>query len=133
MRINGTEAISFSSPMMNNVELSTDKVNFDKPVAADVRSKAAAQFSSPDLNEFERNVLPISEQVVNDVLEKVNKLLAGSNRRFDISVHEKTNEIMVKVIDTETDEVIREIPPEKILDMIAKLWELAGLFVDERR
>jgi flagellar protein FlaG len=40
---------------------------------------------------------------------------------------------MVKVIDNETQEVIQEIPPEKILDMVAKMWEVAGILVDERR
>ncbi len=34
--------------------------------------------------------------------------------------------------DTETNEVIREFPPKKIQDMIAKMWEIAGLFVDEK-
>ena len=33
----------------------------------------------------------------------------------------------------ETKEVIKELPPEKTLDMIAKAWELAGLLVDEKR
>jgi flagellar protein FlaG len=40
---------------------------------------------------------------------------------------------MVKVIDAETDEIIREIPPEKILDMVAMMWEMVGIIVDERR
>ena len=39
---------------------------------------------------------------------------------------------MVKIIDITTDEIIREIPPEKILDIVAGLWELSGLLVDER-
>jgi flagellar protein FlaG len=40
---------------------------------------------------------------------------------------------MVKVVDTETQEVIREIPSEKILDMVANILEMAGILVDERR
>jgi len=36
------------------------------------------------------------------------------------------------IINDETDEVIREIPPEKILDMVAKMWELAGIMVDRK-
>jgi flagellar protein FlaG len=40
---------------------------------------------------------------------------------------------MVKVIDRDTKEVIREIPPEKFQDLVAKLWELSGLVIDERR
>ena len=38
---------------------------------------------------------------------------------------------MVKVINEDTNEVIREIPPEQILDMVAKMWELAGILVDK--
>jgi flagellar protein FlaG len=34
-------------------------------------------------------------------------------------------------VNRETGEVIREIPPEKFLDMVAKLQELAGILVDE--
>jgi flagellar protein FlaG len=36
-------------------------------------------------------------------------------------------------VDNDTKEIIREIPPEKTLDMISKMWELAGLVVDEKR
>lgn len=55
-----------------------------------------------------------------------------TDTRFEFSIHEGTEAVMVKVIDTETDEIIREIPPEKILDMVAKMWELAGILVDKR-
>jgi len=65
-------------------------------------------------------------------LDNANHMIIENNRRFDFSVHEETQTIMVKVIDTETDEVIREIPPEKILDLVAKLWELAGIIVDKK-
>jgi flagellar protein FlaG len=40
---------------------------------------------------------------------------------------------MVKVLDKDTGKVVREIPPEKILDMVAKFMEKAGIIVDERR
>ncbi len=76
---------------------------------------------------------PITEKVVAEAIERVNKAIEGSGRRFEYSVHEKTNEIMIKVIDENTKEVIREIPPKKILDMVANMLEMAGLLVDERR
>jgi flagellar protein FlaG len=77
--------------------------------------------------------LRVSESMVAESVEKANKELEYFNRRLEYSIHEGTKEIMVKVINSETNEVIREIPPEKILDMIAKLWKLVGLMVDERR
>ena len=48
-------------------------------------------------------------------------------------IHEKTNRVTIKIVDKKTKEVIKEFPPEKTLDMIAKVWEMAGLMVDEKR
>ena len=48
-------------------------------------------------------------------------------------IHEKTHRVTIKIVDKETKEVIKEYPPEKTLDMIAKVWEMAGIMVDEKR
>ena len=88
--------------------------------------------TSGKLTKAEKAELNVSEQAFRNNIEKINKMLVTENRSFEYSVHEKTKDIMVKVIDTETKEVIREIPPEKILDLVARLCELAGLFVDEK-
>jgi flagellar protein FlaG len=40
--------------------------------------------------------------------------------------------VTIKLIDKNSDEVIKEFPAEETLDMIAKVWELAGVFLDER-
>lgn len=85
------------------------------------------------ISEFEKKELPMSDKVIINAIEKANRAISGANRKFEFSIHEKTKEIMVKVIDSDTNEVIREIPNEKILDMVAKMWEMAGLIVDERR
>jgi len=76
---------------------------------------------------------PINEKVVSEAVEKINRALEGTNRIFQYTIHEGTKDIMIKVIDETTKEVIKEIPPKKILDMIASMMEMAGLLVDERR
>ena len=53
--------------------------------------------------------------------------------KCEFSYHEETKRVSIKVIDAETEEVIREIPPEETLEMLSKMWELAGLMVDEKR
>ena len=58
-------------------------------------------------------------------------IFRGFNLGITFRVHEETERIIARVIDRETKEVIREIPPEKFLDMIARLQELAGVFIDE--
>jgi len=73
------------------------------------------------------------EQQVIKAIEKANKHIKTFDRKLEFSIHEATKQIMVKVIDTEDDTTIREIPSEKILDMVANLWEMAGILVDEKR
>ncbi|GAE87814.1 flagellar protein FlaG [Acetivibrio straminisolvens] len=74
----------------------------------------------------------LSQKTIMNAIEKANKAINGIHTQLEFSVHEKSKEIMVKVIDSETKEVIREIPPEKILDMVAAMLEMAGIIVDER-
>ena len=64
-------------------------------------------------------------------VDNINKNLKNSEAVFGI--HEKTNRVTIKIVDKETKEVIKELPPEKTLDMISKVWELAGLLIDEKR
>ena len=64
-------------------------------------------------------------------IEEINKKAANSEVQF--GYHEATNRVTIKVVDKETKKVIKEFPPEKTLDMIAKVWEMAGLMVDEKR
>lgn len=86
-------------------------------------------------NTSEKTVLTesISEKMFSGIIKEANKAIRIVNRELEFSVHEKTKDIIVRVIDAETKEVIREIPPEKILDLVANILEMAGLLVDERR
>jgi flagellar protein FlaG len=95
--------------------------------------KFKADESFQSLNNKPSIQLTMDERQWINLIERANKALTGGNRSFEFSIHEATNQIMVKVIDNETHEIIREIPNEKILDMVAKMWEMAGIFVDERR
>ncbi|PKM55943.1 MAG: flagellar biosynthesis protein FlaG [Firmicutes bacterium HGW-Firmicutes-3] len=78
------------------------------------------------------NTLQQEQQVIK-AIEKANKHIRTYDRRLEFSIHDTTKQIMVKVINTENDSVIREIPSEKVLDMVAHLWEISGILVDEHR
>lgn len=75
----------------------------------------------------------INPEQIKKAVEDVNKKITNQNSELQFGIHEGTNRITIKVIDKDTKKVIKELPPEKTLDMIAKAWELAGLMVDERR
>ncbi len=72
----------------------------------------------------------LEQEKIKKAIEKMNVQLQNSEVKFGI--HEKTDRVTIKFVDKETKEVIKEFPPEKTLDMIAKCMELAGVLVDER-
>lgn len=73
---------------------------------------------------------PTNEQI-RKAVEQLNKKIGNSEAIFGI--HEATNRVTIKIVDKESKEVIKELPPEKTLDMIAKIWDMAGILVDEKR
>jgi flagellar protein FlaG len=74
-----------------------------------------------------------SKEELEALLEETNRSLQEEGKtHFQIAVHERTGRIMVNVVDNEPKEVIREVPPEKILDLVANIWEMVGIIVDER-
>lgn len=78
---------------------------------------------------------PNSQQVTEEAIRKAMKELQKKNTNYisEFGIHEQTNRITIKIVDKKTKEVIKELPPEKTLDMIARVWEYAGLVVDEKR
>ena len=69
-----------------------------------------------------------SMQKLKDIQKVINH-----NTVAEFGYNEPTNRITIKIKDKDTDEVIKEIPSEKALEMLAKAWELAGILVDEKR
>lgn len=76
------------------------------------------------------------QQVTNEQIKKAVEMLNKnmmSHSEAVFGIHEATNRVTIKIIDKDTKKVIKELPPEKTLDMIAKVWEMAGILVDEKR
>ena len=67
------------------------------------------------------------KQAVSDINKKINP-----NTVARYGFHEETNRVTIKIVDKNSDKVIKEFPAEETLDMIAKVWELAGVFLDEK-
>ncbi len=101
--------------------------NFEK-VGAPVQ---AAQNRSDSGKYSEQSQEQAKNEQIRKAVETLNKNMANSEAVFGI--HEDTNRVTIKIVDSTTKEVIKELPPEKTLDMIARVWELAGILVDEKR
>lgn len=67
---------------------------------------------------------------IKKAVDEINKKSHNSEAVFGI--HDATNRVTIKIVDKDTKKVLKEYPPEKTLDMIAKVWEMAGLLVDQK-
>lgn len=74
----------------------------------------------------------ITKVEVEKAVEKVNEFMKPMETSIQFVLHEQLNEYYVKVINKETEEVIKEIPSKKMLDMYAAMAELMGLIINER-
>ena len=120
-------------------------VQAEKPETSSTSSAPAAEYvdrttnvvenskekGQADSSEQSKDQQQAYNEKVRKAVETLNKRLANSEAVFGI--HEDTNRVTIKIVDKSTKEVIKELPPEKTLDMIARVWEMAGILVDERR
>lgn len=60
-------------------------------------------------------------------LQKINNFLKDERTHAEYSVHKDLGTIMIKIVDENTKEVILEVPPKKILDMVASMCKQVGL------
>lgn len=114
-------AAEFTEGAALNNSIVIDKTT---PVVTQV-TEGGEQNGNPQNNNQAQN------EQIRKAVEQLNKKMYNSEAIYGI--HEGTNRITIKIVDKETKETIKELPPEQTLDMIAKVWELAGMLVDERR
>ncbi len=70
-------------------------------------------------------------ELLEESVKQANETMKIYHTNLQFVIHEDSGEYIVKVINSENQEVIREIPPEKILDMVAYFKRLIGIIVDE--
>ena len=102
--------------------------------SASSNNESAAQNSAQNQSkraETEEQIQADNAKIRKAISEMTKKVQSNTEAIFGI--HEKTNRVTIKMVDKETKKVIKEFPPDETLDMIAKVWEIAGIMVDEKR
>lgn len=119
-------AEEFNEGSMQNVAKPVDNVT----LSVNAAEAKDGESNNQSGNEAEQKP-SVSTETIKKAVEEMNRKMANSEAQFGI--HEATNRVTIKIVDKQTKEVIKELPPEKTLDMIAKVWEMAGILVDEKR
>lgn len=117
-----------------DIELKVEAAENSSGSNSNAQNKTQTQI----FNEMQDKLEASEEQIQADN-EKIRKTISEmaknvrSNAEAVFGIHDKTNRVTIKMVDRDTKKVIKEFPPEETLDMIAKVWEIAGIMVDEKR
>lgn len=90
-----------------------------------VQAKGKAEEKAP-------SVPGISIEELKKALAKLNMMMELTPVRLEFSFNEPTKRMVVKVIDQESGKVLRQIPPEKVLETMQRIMEFIGLLLDEK-
>ncbi|WP_242850458.1 flagellar protein FlaG [Clostridium botulinum] len=105
-------------------------------VASDLCSESIDNTDSyiiEDENIDKKKNKEVKEKDIKESIKKLNKFLQGEKTHLEYERHDVfKNQFIVKIVDNKTKKVIKEIPPKKILDMVAEICRLAGVIVDKK-
>ncbi|MDR4889980.1 flagellar protein FlaG [Fredinandcohnia sp. QZ13] len=80
----------------------------------------------------EKNKKDINEKELDQVVTDMNQVLGNTHTSLKYVYHEKLEKYYVSLVNDDTKEVVREIPPKKLLDIYASMRDYLGLFVDNK-
>ncbi|MEN3184051.1 MAG: flagellar protein FlaG [Atribacterota bacterium] len=105
-------------------EIGAPRTTLDQDVQGEAGEQVLRGLSTQPGEQFSLEELP-------KVVERMNTIMEALSIEARFSIHEPTHTVIVTLVNRDTGEIIRQIPPEKLLDMVARFRELVGLFVDE--
>ncbi|PDM39199.1 MULTISPECIES: flagellar protein FlaG [unclassified Geobacillus] len=97
--------------------------------------KASSVIESQKQNHASTSETPqqdLPKEKLEEVVKGLNEFLQPSHTSIKFELHDELQEYYVQIVDERTHEVIREIPPKKLLDMYAAMMEFVGLIVDKK-
>ncbi|MEK3729930.1 MULTISPECIES: flagellar protein FlaG [Lysinibacillus] len=74
----------------------------------------------------------VSKEKLQNVVDTVNEFLQINHNASKFVLHDGLDRYFVQVVDTQTEEVVKEIPPKKLLDAYYEMQKLLGMIVDEK-
>lgn len=115
-----------------NVEMLTPNLSTQQNQFMNIRERQPSQFNNSQSKEIYKTNQDVNKEDVQLAVDNVNDFLEPVSTNLKFVYHEELNDYYVTVIDPTTDEVIREIPPKKMLDMYVAMAEYMGFLVDEK-
>lgn len=116
----------------NKAECKVEKIS-KKVTTSEVAKKYTEQKKEEEKAGESKGTKEPTEKQIKSALEQANQQAKMKQTACEFTYDEDTKRISITVKDKDTDEIIREIPGEETLEMISRIWELAGILIDEKR
>lgn len=94
-------------------------------------SASEAEFDSQIAKNAE-TVKVVSKEEITKQVDGLNKILQAKQSYVKFVLHDELNEYYVQIVDNRTEQVIKEVPSKKMMDTVAKMYELIGILVDHK-
>jgi len=127
MKVEGVDSLS-SQQLYNNNNNSSENIRTEKIKSNNNKTNRQAT-SLQEKKEYNQQEL---EDEVRESVKDVNEIVDQVKEGLSFQIHEDTEELMVQIIDVNTEEVIKELPPEEMLDLKARIHEMVGILIDEK-
>lgn len=83
-------------------------------------------------NTIKKEQIELTKEELTQVVNKSNEYTLGLDAQFEFRIHERTGRTLVRLVNKESGEVLKEIPPQKMLDIVADIWDAIGINVDRK-
>jgi flagellar protein FlaG len=114
--------------MIKAVQPSVAQTHPTAPIGRAPKDVQAAQDADPAGRAAEAAK---EQEPLDDVVSNLNNLVRDLQRELQFSVDEDSGSTIIKVVDRETDEVVRQIPSEDLVNLRKRLEEAAGVFFED--
>lgn len=116
--------------------MNVDKIQHTLPATQKEYNGHIKQVKTDSTVDFKQDTtqheLEIDYKKIQSTVEKLNQFNDPEKTNLKFVYHEDLHEYYVTVVNPITDEVVREIPPKKLLDMFAAMEDYMGLLIDEK-
>ncbi|OIQ47980.1 MAG: hypothetical protein BM565_03595 [Gammaproteobacteria bacterium MedPE] len=89
-----------------------------------------ASIKQHELEKEDKKSIELDREQLETMAQKLQEFVGSLNRGLEFSVHEDSGRDVIKVIDKNSGDTVRQYPSEEVLELVASLSDAAGNFVN---
>lgn len=97
---------------------------------ADTQNQQRLQQNQYEKNNQEVTTQPLEREQLEKMAQQLQEFMGEMNRSLQFQVDEDSGRDVIKVLDKDTGDIIKQYPSEEVLNLVSKLSETAGLLID---